>query len=82
MSFPLSTADILSTDIIDNDLSNRPTDYFLRRSSNQRTDYNRYSTDIPEYTSSYRTKTQQQRHSTTRHDSTNTRKNDVKNLQT
>lgn len=78
MSFPLSTPDILSTDIMDNDLSNRPTDYLLRRLSNQRIDYHRYTTDIPERSNINRTKTHQSRHSAFRRDENNLRKTDVR----
>jgi len=77
MSFPLSTPDILSTDIL-----NRPPDYLLRHLSNQRTDYNQqrhqYSSNIPERSNQYRTKTHYyQRTSIHRNDETNSRKTDV-----
>jgi hypothetical protein len=77
MSFPLSTADIL-----DNDISNRPTDNLFQRSSNQRIDYNQqryqHSSDIPQRSSPHRKKnSRQQKHSVSRNDGTNSRKTDV-----
>ena len=84
MSFPVSTPDVLSTDILDNDASNRLTDDLLRRFSNQRTDYNqqrqRNSTQIPERTSPPRKKSHHHhhhKHSTTRPDGTSSRRADV-----
>jgi len=71
MSFLLSTPDILSTDI-----PNQPSGYLFRHISNQRSDYNQYSSNIPERSNPYRTKTQ--RPSTIhRNDETNSRKTDV-----
>lgn len=82
MSFPISTPDVLSTDILENDTSNRPTDDLLYHFSNQRIDYNqqrqRNPTNIPERTSPPRKKTHHHhKHSTTRHDGSSSRRADV-----
>jgi hypothetical protein len=86
MSFPLSTPDILSTDILDNDISNQPHENLFRHSSNQQTDYNQHfdrhsSSNVPERSSQYRKKSHHHRHSTSRHTERdggiNTRKKDV-----
>ena len=55
MSFPLSTPDILSTDVLDNDASNRLNENLFRRSSNQQR--NRQSNENPERSSLHRKKT-------------------------
>jgi hypothetical protein len=80
MSFPLSTQYIPSTDILENNISNRTTNDLLRRLSNQKIDSNRYTSDIPER--SHRKKTHHhyhhhQKHFTSRTDETNERKTDV-----
>ncbi len=86
MSFPLSTPDVLSTDLLENDIVNRPKDDLLRRYSNQRTDYNqqrpRNPTNIPERSSPQRKKPHHhhhhhQKHSGSRYDGINSRKTDV-----
>lgn len=75
MSFPISTPDVLSTDVLENDISNRPTDDLLRRFSNQR---QRNSAQIPERTSPPRKKIHHHhKHSTTRPDGINSRRADV-----
>jgi hypothetical protein len=85
MSFPLSTPDVLSTDILDNDISNRPRDDLLRSFSNQRTDYHqqrpRNPTNIPERSSPQRKKPHQphhhHHHHQKRYDGTSSRRTDV-----
>ncbi|CAF4034099.1 unnamed protein product [Rotaria sp. Silwood2] len=72
MSLPLSTPDILSTNLVDNDISNRINDNLVRHLSNQQINYNqqgdRHSFDIPERSSPQRKKTQyHQKHVTSRH---------------
>ncbi len=85
ISFPLSTPDVLSTDLLENNISNQPKDDLLRRFSNQRTDYNqqrpRNPVNIPERSIPQRKKPhhhhQYQKHSGARYDGTNSRKTDV-----
>jgi hypothetical protein len=82
MSFPLSTPDIFSTNVLDNDTSNRPNDNLFHHLSNQQR--NRHSTDIPERTSLHRKKAHHHHHhhhhqksSSSRHTGTNAQKSDV-----
>lgn len=81
MSFPLSTPDVLSTDILDNNISNRPKDDLLRSYSNQRTDYYqqrpRNPANIPERSSPQRKKLHHHHHHQKRYDGTSPRKTDV-----
>lgn len=82
MSFPISTPDILSTDVLDNDTSNRPTDDLLHHFSNQRIDYNqqrqRNPLSMPERTSPPRKKVHHHhKHSSARHDGNSSRRTDV-----
>ncbi|CAF0753747.1 unnamed protein product [Rotaria sordida] len=53
MPLPLSTPDILSTNLVDNDASNRINNNLVRHLSNQEINYNqqyhRHSSDIPEH---------------------------------
>jgi hypothetical protein len=66
MSFPLSTPDILSTTILDNERTNRPNENSFRHLSNQRINYsqqrNRQTFDIPERPTLHRKKNHHHHH--------------------
>ncbi|UJR33705.1 hypothetical protein I4U23_021134 [Adineta vaga] len=73
MPFPLSTPDILSTTILDDELMNRRNDNLFQHISNPRQNYNqqrnRHSAYVPERSSSHKKKSHhhQQKYSTSRH---------------
>jgi hypothetical protein len=79
MSFPLSTPDVLSTDVLDNDTSNRLNENLFRRLSYQQR--NRQSNDNPERSNLHRKKTHHHHHhrrySASRHTERTTQQTDV-----